>query len=883
MSILPGFICALLLALLVLPLRAKSADAASFDTSRYYNSPPDGPPYMEVQSKGKARKVQRFVPLRESRLSGSIEGPLAALSLSQKYSFTKAQSARPIEALYRFPLPGDAAVKGVIVRFGGVEIETSLKERGEARAEYDAARSEGRQAAFVSRESGNSFTMSITGIEPDVTVEVLVNFVAVARPMESGWELRFPLTLPPRYVRADEAGTPQAGSNPLALAIDPGHRFSMDLKIRDARDVASSTHEIAVKDETGVSTATLAKGVVTPDRDLLLSWKPDVGQETGGLFYAEEDGEEGEDTYFLLLAAAGQGGEDSQRLKREVTLLIDHSGSMEGAKWAAADWAAKKFLSDLEEGDFFDVAFFHNDVHLFSKKMLEANPKNVAKAIEFVMKNRSSGGTELGKALEQMLMIPKAEPKENIGNIENIEKIARQLLVITDAQVTDEGRILELARREYESDSKRRISVLCIDASPNDTLTNRLAERGGGTAVYLTSQPDAEDVTTAVDEILSRWSRPVAEKVILEVAAQTLHVAGRTKAASDEHDRDDRNGRVEAELGSLMGGEPLWIVGKISGIGKGEPVRVRFDERHVDVAISPVAAEGKQRKQAKQAKEKRGAIRTLYGARQIQELEFLKNSRLSGEELRNELLSLGYETHDERSKVYEENNDVSARDVVDELLLTESLKYGIVSTRTAFVASRTEKGKHVGDTLLTPNALPSGWDDGWDDDASTFYESGIPSGFFGRPMMVMPASAPPVGAMMGRPFRRSSSRAMGASMDDAGAGDGAEPEKTSIYDSEVTVPGAGEAALGEVVLKEITGSGRLSGLGLSEESLKSLGGENLSKLFIHVYIRIYIDGNVRSSAAVKLSDLVKLGGERPLNLVYGKSVRFVLSNESDKA
>jgi hypothetical protein len=55
--------------------------------------------------------------------------------------------------------------------------------------------------------------------------------------------------------------------------------------------------------------------------------------------------------------------------------------------------------------------------------------------------------------------------------------------------------------------------------------------------------------------------------------------------------------------------------------------------------------------------------------------------------------------------------------------------------------------------------------------------------------------------------------------------------------------------------------------------------ENLSDLFI----RVYVDGNVRPSAVVQLSDLVKLGGTRPLNLTYGKGVRFVLDNESGKS
>jgi len=36
-----------------------------------------------------------------------------------------------------------------------------------------------------------------------------------------------------------------------------------------------------------------------------------------------------------------------QLAPREVLLLIDHSGSMEGAKWQAADWTVKRFLSEL--------------------------------------------------------------------------------------------------------------------------------------------------------------------------------------------------------------------------------------------------------------------------------------------------------------------------------------------------------------------------------------------------------------------------------------------------------------------------------------------------------------------------------------------------------
>ncbi|MDR1977196.1 MAG: VWA domain-containing protein [Synergistaceae bacterium] len=845
MTILLSFIFALPLALLVVFMMARAADAAFLNLSMYDNSHAERPPFMEVRNRGK-NKARRFVPLKESRLVGTVEGPLAALSLSQKYSFTKAQSSRPLEVLYRFPLPGDAAVRGAVVRFGDVEIKTSLKERDEARSEYDAARDEGRQAAFVSRESEDSFTMSITGIKPDVEVEVVVDFTSVAEPEEPGWALRFPLTVPPRYVREDEDES-RAASNPLAIAVDPGHRFSMELEFRDARNIASSTHEINVKTDSGVSAVTLAKGTVMPERDLLLSWRPDVeGDVEGniegkkipfaGVLYTENDGE---DTYFMLLAAAGQGKEASPTLKREVSLLIDHSGSMEGAKWEAADWAAKKFLSDLGEGDYFDVAFFHHDMFPLSKRMLRASPENVAKAVDFVLKNRSSGGTELGMALERMLMIPKASPKE---------RIARQLLIITDAEVTDEGRILELARRESENETRRRISVLCIDASPNATLTNRLAERGGGTAAYLTSDPDAKDVTTAVDEILSRWSRPVAESVRLDLNADSLSLAGRRMRTATPGGR----GGIEVELGSLMGGEPLWIIGKMIGFREKEPVRVHFDDWSADLEIRSSRAKRKR---------KRDAIRTLYGARRIQELEFLKISGLSGGELRDELASLGCEIQGEKGRLYEENERISVEKAIDGLLLEESLRYGVLSSQTALVASRTEKGKPVGDTVLTANALPHGWDD-----AFMYASAGRPTGPSGA--MEAPCAAPP----MSRLCQVANAQAF-ALFDAKDVKEDAVSGNIPIYDAGITVPGAGE-----VELKEIAGSGRLSGLSLSETSLKALSGEKLEGLLI----RIFIDGGASPSAGVKLSDLVRLGGERPLNISYAQSARFVLANDGDE-
>jgi len=67
--------CVFTLVFLGVLLMAKTADAAFLDLSRYDNSPPGGVPCMEVL----AKKRLSFVPLKESRLAGNVNGLLVNL------------------------------------------------------------------------------------------------------------------------------------------------------------------------------------------------------------------------------------------------------------------------------------------------------------------------------------------------------------------------------------------------------------------------------------------------------------------------------------------------------------------------------------------------------------------------------------------------------------------------------------------------------------------------------------------------------------------------------------------------------------------------------------------------------------------------------------
>ena len=139
-----------------------------FNPGWFDNSRPDGLAVLEVIAAGKT--VPPFIPLTRTLLEGSIDGPLADFTLTHIFRYTKETNPHVIEALYRFPLPGDAAVTSVEVSFGNITIQSLLKSRNVAETEYENAKKENKAAALLTRESPDVFTLRIAGIAPDEDV-----------------------------------------------------------------------------------------------------------------------------------------------------------------------------------------------------------------------------------------------------------------------------------------------------------------------------------------------------------------------------------------------------------------------------------------------------------------------------------------------------------------------------------------------------------------------------------------------------------------------------------------------------------------------------------------------------------------------------------------
>lgn len=824
-----------------------------FNPSIFENSPPAGIAVLQVVGTEKSKPSLPFVPLRRTDLAGDISGPLAALRLTQTFGYTRDQCAVSIEAIYRFPLPGDAAVRSVKVRFGDVEIVTQLKPASEATQEYEAAKKAGRQAALATREGPNVFTLQVAGLKPDQEIVVTTDYVQLARMEGAQWTLRVPLTTQPRFVRQDERNTNPARGQPLALLSDPGHRFALDLLLQSAASAQSSTHALATEQASDGLRVRLQAGDVIPDRDFVLAWSPVQEEERPALHlltYTDADGY----TYFLALVAP-PALRPATTAAREAIVLVDHSGSMQGPKWQAADWAVERFLLDLSEHDLFALGWFHNQPDWFQSRRWRSNspslaaPQTVTEAIAWLKKSTSSGGTELGVALEQALSKPRSSDER-----------ARHLLVITDAAVTDAGRILRLADAEQQHPQRRRISVLCIDAAPNDYLARQLAERGGGVARFLTSEPDAEDVTTALDELLADWSEPLLVGMRLAVNRPIVETSERQVMA-------DAPGWCAIDLGDLAAGRATWVVGRT----KQEVDNTLSFRLHTGGAKTIAAVDVMPGEESSGA-----ALKALFGAHRINALEYLVNARFSPAELTEHLTRLGYSAEEmlsaapKQAKVYAENVEQDSRTALAALLLKESLAYGLASSAVAFVAVRSEAGEPVAGTVLVANALPGGWSDEFL--SQNVYAAQSSRGVLRAMSLSVPSLMAPPGAMqapmmaMSPAPRGSAPSANGTATIFSGAPNW-QGDQALLFDSSSDRAALPNGVTFTSVRLTITG-----GSAAKDSRLKELT------------LLVYVGDLAAPRARIRLSDLARKG-ERPLNLARnpGDVVRAVLQTADASA
>jgi Ca-activated chloride channel family protein len=470
-------------------------------------------------------------PALETEVSIRVTGLVARTHVVQRFANPTGDW---VEGVYVFPLPERSAVDRLRLRIGERIVEGVLRERGEARRSYEAAKHAGRRASLVEQERANVFTTSVANIEPHGAITVEIEYQQQVHYESGAFSLRFPMVVGPRYIAGvpldhseralshdidgaqshdddgalprevpgalprDEHDVWRAAGSGWAAATDvvpgapritppvlpPGSARRNPVTIRVDLDAGfalarlhSASHVLDTQaSDDGRTTITLAAAPVPADRDFQLEWAPHVGQAPRAALFTErfEDA-----SYALLMVMPPAPGDAHARLRREAIYVIDVSGSMGGASIRQAKAALDVALARLHDGDRFNVIAFASSTAMLYPGAREASAHTRREARAWARSLRAGGGTEMAPALRAAL----AGPAET-GYL-------RQVVFLTDGAVGDEARLFAIIARRL---GEARLFTVGIGSAPNAHFMREAASLGRGTFTFIGDLAQVEEV-----------------------------------------------------------------------------------------------------------------------------------------------------------------------------------------------------------------------------------------------------------------------------------------------------------------------------------------------------------------------------------------------------
>ncbi|MCA1591829.1 MAG: VIT and VWA domain-containing protein [Acidobacteria bacterium] len=347
--------------------------------------------------------------------------------------------------------------------------------------------------------------------------------------------------------------------------------------------------------------------------------------------------------YFLLLAGvpAETRGERAASIKREVTLVIDRSGSMGGEKIEQARSAALQVLEALDEGEAFNVIDYSEQVAKFAEQPVVKNAQTIKEARAYVKHLKSDGGTNIHDALVEAM------------RQQTTPGVLPLTLFLTDGLPTS-GVTGESAIRKAVVEANthaRRIFTFGVGYDVNAPLLTSIANATRATATFVLPK---ENVELKVSQVFAKLSGPV----LADPRLSTLDASGQvtTRAVRE---------LMPSELGDVFEGDQIVLLGQYQGEG---PLTFQIEGNYLGTPRT-----FRLNFDLRSASTRNAFIPRLWASRKI--------ARLT-EEIRD----AGADTQVARAGGGVPPSDQRLKELVDEIVRL-STEYGILTEYTSFLAT----------------------------------------------------------------------------------------------------------------------------------------------------------------------------------------------------
>lgn len=449
-------------------------------------------PYFYVEN---ADASTDSFPLKETNVTTNISGVIADTYVTQVYAN---EGETPISARYVFPASTKVSVHGMKMTVGNQIVTAKIKEKEEAKEEYDKAQSEGKTASLLEQQNPNVFTMDIANIMPGDTISIELHYTEFINPVEGTYQFIFPTVVGPRYAAPanrddDSVNTDEWIASPyLAEGSTVTGKYNINVNLSTGVPITgltSKSHKINIDwDDNSVAHVSLSDPkAFAGNRDFILDYKLTSQDISSGLALSTGENE----NFFMLTVQPPERYETTDIPEREYIFVLDVSGSMNGYPLDTAKELISNLVSNLRETDSFNLILFSGDAALLSESSLPATSRNIRKAMRLIDNQQGYGGTNLSTAVETALKLP------------STEDVSRSIVIITDGYVSGETDTFDLIQENLGAAS---VFPFGIGTSVNRYLIEGIAAAGQGEAFIVT---DKEDATETAERFRTYITSPI--------------------------------------------------------------------------------------------------------------------------------------------------------------------------------------------------------------------------------------------------------------------------------------------------------------------------------------------------------------------------------------
>lgn len=397
-------------------------------------------------------------------------------------------SGRQLEATFIFPVPDGATVSDFALYINGVRTQGEVLESTQARQVYNNIVRQIQDPGLVEYVDGRLFQASIFPVPANGTQRVELEFAQVLERNGDLLELVYPLrtgrtsatTLQDFTIAANITST-----TPLRTIYSPSHDV----------DVVRQSNNRAV--------VGLEQHAANLEQDFVLYLSTSEDRIGMDLMTFDSDGSDGQDGYFLMVVAPRLEDEGEIPAK-DVTFVVDTSGSMAGEKIEQAQETLRYCVSRLRPQDRFNIVRFSTASRPLFEGLTSASPENISRANAFIAEIRAAGGTAIEDALSRAL-----QQEADSGR-------PHQVIFITDGLPTvgetDSQRLIQTLNGTNQANA--RVFTFGVGYDVDTTLLDSLANNNHGTSDYV--RPN-ENMEMAVSNLYDRIAFPVLTDIDLRM------------------------------------------------------------------------------------------------------------------------------------------------------------------------------------------------------------------------------------------------------------------------------------------------------------------------------------------------------------------------------